>query len=171
MPLIGHAISPGHGGNVGVNPFVIINEPTSGQITEFDLDQVKYNKGEMSIEAVVLTGTDTIVIELQRDSDDVWEQGATSYRIKRLVASAKTNPVDTSSMTLDATGQGPINAVVTISSAGLAVPTMIEFMMWDTSSKVSCCIMTNNDIHKTVRFRVLGAETFVSGTFILVLSE
>lgn len=171
-PLYARGISASINDGSDGEPDVVVNEPTSGQVSEFSLDHTNKNKHVVSWESIVLTLADTIVLEFKRVSDGVWEQGATAYRIKELITSNGTNPVDAANMTAAIhSGSGSLDAVVTITGAGLAVPTMVESMEWDNGIVMHDCIMNNADLHSDVRFRIIGAATYVSGTFTLVLSE
>jgi len=155
------------------DPDVDVNNPTSGQTSEFDLKHTTRNKHIVGWESIILSAEDSIVLEFRKVADGLYEQGATAYRIKELGSSDKTNPVDAANLPIGdwSPGRVQIDSVVTITGAGLAEPTKVESMDWDTVSEMHDCIMTNDDKHDRVRFRIIGAATFVSGSFTLISSE
>lgn len=160
-------------GDGDADPDVDTQDPTSGQTVVINLNHTQFNRHNVAFDGIVLSDPDSIVLEFQRASDDVWEQGASDYRIMELGSSGKTNPVDAANMPAgdyDA-GRGPIHGVFYITNAGLAVPTCVQAVEWDNLTELHCCKMNNLNLHKSMRFRIVGSETYVSGSIVTILGE
>lgn len=163
----------GGGADADADADVVTENPTEGQVVELDLDSENKNRHTALFDGLVLSASDSIVLEFRRKLDSVWEQGATSYQYKELQASTKTNPTLAANLPVGdySAVRGPIDGVFMVTGSGLAVPTQVVSRDWDNSGEIHDCTMTNEDIHDRVRFRIVGAATYVSGTIYLIRME
>ena len=165
------------GGDGDLDPDVVTDGPTTGTTTALDLDHTNKNRHVLIYDNIAFTGgTAAMVLEFQRASDDVWEQGAAAYQYYELDQGA-TTPTTTGA-NVPAT-DGVVNNIYghwTINCGGLAVPTRFTGRSWidnpTGSGRTHGGIMTNEDLHKAVRLRIItGSRSFASGTVYLLRME
>jgi len=153
---------------------VVTVNPTSGQTVEFDLDQGNKRRQRLVGDCITLTAIDSLVLELRRVSDGLYEQGATAYRFTEYdQGSLETDPVNGPNIPMGDfnPGRGCINIIVDIGGAGFACPTSVYSRDFDDATETHDGQVRGTDLHDMVRIRVVGAATFVSGTFELLRME
>jgi hypothetical protein len=148
-----------------------VQNPTSGQVVEFDLRHTNKNKHILVIDGITLNATGAIVLEFRRASDGVWEQGAGAYQFKELRKLSATNPTTAANMPAGDYDGTSLKGVVVITGAGQAVPTVAISHTWYSDGEFHDLVMTNTDLHDRARLRVLGTEVFVSGAIYLTLLD
>jgi len=158
------------------DPDVVTDGPTTGTTTELDLDHTNKNRHVYIYNNLAFDAANqaAMVLEFQRASDDVWEQGATAYQYHELDQTVGTNPTTGANVPATDGAEAGVFGQWFISDGGLAVPTKFSGRSWVSAStgRLHNGFMTNENLHKAVRLRITtGGRTFASGTVYLIRME